>query len=181
MKKLHIIVSLTLVVLSIILFIQLKEANKKIEIHKATELAIFRGAIHDYTNDLSFIGESLLAYRDDFTIEENELYNQLLSSYSLRINRIGTRLIYIKHVNPTDSFIYEGYIHFIENLLSDEEFIIYTEVQKHEIGSILKKYGMEISNQFSGQIDYEDETKMKFLLEIISNMNEEISKVLNEA
>lgn len=72
MKKLHLIVSLTLVVLSIYLFIQLKEANKKIEIHKAAGLAIFRGAIHDYTNDLSIIGDSLLAYRNDFTVKENE-------------------------------------------------------------------------------------------------------------
>ncbi len=159
----------------IVLSYQLIEANNKIQSYKEREVIEFSFAILHYSNVLSSIAMTLSDYNEDFTEGEKVLYERLLSSNGYRLNQIGRQLTSLRHLYPED-LIYEQYVYFIEHLLfhTKKNFPV---SRRHEIGEVILEYSdqMRIFSYDTKKL-LSDEREMRRLLDIISTMNEDVSK-----
>ncbi|QOY34667.1 hypothetical protein AWH56_018335 [Anaerobacillus isosaccharinicus] len=181
MKKLNILAYIVLILVSTILINQLISANKTIELYKQKEVGLFSRAIWDYTGDLSLVAETLLDYSEGYTDEEKDLYDKLLSSHGLRLNRHMNNLDSLRHLSPTYGSVYEMYFYYIDYLLL-KDIKNLSEREVHIIGNIINTYGSELYAEIR-EVDYSmltsDETEMRRILDIVSKMNNDILKVVN--
>ncbi|RXJ04523.1 hypothetical protein DS745_03835 [Anaerobacillus alkaliphilus] len=175
MKKVKVFLGIGMVISIIVLSYQLVEANTKIQSYKEKEVSAFSFAILNYSNVLSSIAMTLADYNEDFTEGERVLYERLLSSHGYRLNHIGRELTSLRQLYPED-LIYEQYVYFIEHLLFHTK-RNFPESRRHEIGEVILEYSDQIRIfSFDTKKLLSNDIEMRRLLDLISAMNEDVSK-----